>query len=91
MTPKPAVVAVPQPPKGLDQSKTIAVNILMLIAAFLPAVQDFFIQMGWGTEEIASGIILINVAVRLMTKGPVAMRLAALTQGFRWLTGRKVK
>jgi len=89
MTPKP--VEAPQPTKGLDQSKTIAVNVLMLIAAFLPAVQDFFVSMGWGTEEIASGIVLVNVVVRLMTKGPVAMRLAVITQGFRWLTGRKIK
>jgi hypothetical protein len=78
-------------PKGTLKSKTIIVNVLMALVALLPGVQDFFVSMGWGTTEIAEAVILVNIALRYMTKGPIDRRLMALRQGFRWMTGRKVK
>lgn len=75
--------------KGPLKSKTIVINALMLVTALLPDVQEFFVRMGWGTEEIASAIVLVNVVLRYMTKGPIDRRLMALRQGIRWMTGRK--
>lgn len=79
------------PAKDLDKSKTVIVNVLMLVAAFLPDVQEFLVRMEWGTEQIAAAVILVNVALRIATKGPVGMRLAVLRQATRWLTGRNIK
>jgi len=71
--------------------KTFVVNVLMLVAYLLPNVQEFFVQQGWGTTEVAEFTILVNMVLRLMTKGPVGQRLMFVRQAFRWLTGRKVK
>ena len=71
--------------------KTIVVNALMLVAALLPNAQEFFAQQGWSTEEIAAAIVIVNLILRFVTKGPVGQRLMVLRQGGRWFTGRKVK
>ena len=87
MTPKPVEV----PPKKFEGYKTIVTNVLMLVAALLPEVREFFVRMGWGTEQVVVAVTIVNLALRLMTKGPIGKRLMVLNQGFRWLTGRKVK
>ena len=78
-------------PKDLDTSKTILINSVLLLIALVPDVQIFFQDMGWSTAWVVGVMAALNLALRLSTKGPVAVRLAVLRQGFRWLTGRKIK
>ena len=80
------------PPKGPHKSKTMVLNAAILLAlALVPDVQTFFAEMGWSTAWVVGVLAVLNMALRLSTKGPVAMRLAVLRQGLRWMTGRKIK
>lgn len=88
MIPKPVVEV---PAKGFEGYKTIVTNVLMLVAVLLPEVREFCVQMGWGTEQIVVAVTVVNLLLRMVTKGPVGKRLMVLNQGIRWLTGRKIK
>jgi hypothetical protein len=74
------------------KSKTMVINaVVLLLLAIVPDVEIFFGDMGWSTAWVVGAVAALNMVLRISTKGPVAMRLAVLRQGFRWLTGRKPK
>ena len=61
----------PTPTKPLFTSKTAAVQAVVAIAAFVPGIRDFVAQH---PTEVLVGIAVVNLAVRLITKGKVTLR-----------------
>lgn len=78
--------------KPAVKSKTMVINAAVLLAlAMIPDVEIFFRDMGWGTAWVVGAVAALNMVLRLSTKGPVALRIAVLGQGLRWLMGKPPK
>ena len=62
--------------KSIFKSKTLWVNLLVLVGTLLPPVQHFLLTLP-GTEtaaEYVAGILAFtNLILRLITNGPVAL------------------
>lgn len=58
------------PSKTLFSSKTAAVQAVVAIAAFVPVARDF---VAAHPQEVLLGLALINLAVRLISKGKVTI------------------
>lgn len=58
------------PTKTIFTSKTAAVQAIVAIAAFVPAARDF---VAAHPAEVLLGLAVLNVAVRLITKGKVTI------------------
>lgn len=58
------------PSKTLFGSKTAAVQAVVAIAAFVPSVLDF---VKAHPQEVLLGLSVVNLAVRLITKGKVTI------------------
>ena len=56
-------------------SKTLWVNILTLIAALLPPVHDFVVQLGWSPTIVVSILASVNVLLRLLTGQAIAKKV----------------
>lgn len=58
------------PSKTLFSSKTAAVQAVVAVAAFVPVARDF---VAAHPQEVLLGLALVNLAVRLITKGKVTI------------------
>jgi hypothetical protein len=58
------------PSKPIFTSKTAAVQAVVAVAAFVPAARDFVAQH---PAEVLLGLAVVNLAVRLITKGRVTL------------------
>jgi hypothetical protein len=60
----------PTPTRPLFVTKTAAVQAVVAIAAFIPVVREFVAQH---PTEVILGLSLLNLGVRLITKGKVTL------------------
>ena len=60
--------------KHFWQSKVFWANAVTLLAALLPPVRDFLVQMGWPTETVVALLAVVNIALRLLTNQPIRLK-----------------
>lgn len=64
-------IVVPVPAKKWYESKTFWVQVLMLVVMIVPQAQGFVSEY---FSEIGMGWALINIVLRLITKGKVELK-----------------
>ena len=75
----------PQPEKSILSSKTFWANVVVMIIAFMPSVQEFLKTTFPEGEQLAAWTVqivaLLNIVLRVLTKGPISGVVGATGYG----------